>query len=164
MIAETGYVWGIDVAISKLAVGFADLEVPSIDLTTVHTSTNLKDGARLAWLKERYCEHFLVLGLRYPPYVIWVEEPIGRFPKPQLLYVAGIAQAVLYEMFGCPVWAIPTSKWKQESVGKGNANKEAVMKWVEAQQGSLPASQDEADAYAISYAGRRLVMAERWTA
>jgi Holliday junction resolvasome RuvABC endonuclease subunit len=100
-----------------------------------------------------------VLAGEYPPHVIFVEQPVGKFTPPQLLYACGVVQAALFETLSVPVWTVPSGRWKKATVGPGNATKLQVAAHAEAQGWEFE-SQDEADAQCIAAAGRRMLAAD----
>lgn len=155
------YVWAVDVAVSRLAFAFAPLEAGPISVETLMLDGEAREGQRLGWMDRRVRLYAHKAAVSYPPSCCWVEQPTGRFPKPQLMYAAGVVQAALFEALGVPVWTIPVATWKKRTVGAGNATKAQVATWVAA-QGATVDGQDEADAYAIGAAGRAMVVARSW--
>jgi len=157
----SGYVWAVDPAVSKLAFAFASLTDPGIDVTTLITGNDTTEGERLGLLDRQVRIFARQCAGAWPPAVVWVEQASGRFQKPQLLYSIGVVQAAIFETLRCPVWTVPSGKWKRTALGRGNATKEQIAAWV-AERDSRPATQDEADAYAIAYAGREMFVQRRW--
>ena len=156
-------VWAVDPAMSRLAFAFADLATDTIAVETLITHTDAREGERLGLLDRRVRIYARVAASAYPPACVWVEQPSGRFPAPQLTYAVGVLQAALYETLACPVWTIPSSAWKKRSVGVGNASKAQVAAWVEGLRIDV-SSQDEADAVAIAWAGREMFTTRMWEA
>lgn len=163
MSTGTAFVWGVDVAVSRLAFAFAPDDGGAIEVETLVTKCKATEGERLGLLDRQVRIYARQAAGAYPPAVVWVEQPSGRFRAPQLVYATGVVQAALFEALSCPVWTVPSATWKQRTVGRGNATKEQVAAWVSARS-STPASQDEADAYAIAAAGRAMVQARSWEA
>jgi Holliday junction resolvasome RuvABC endonuclease subunit len=163
MSAPEEYVWGVDVAVQHLAFAFAPVDNGPIVTETLTAGTDAREGQRLGLLDRQVRIYAQQVAVSFPPQCVWVEQPTGRFPKPQLMYAAGVVQAALFEALACPVWTIPVATWKQRTVGKGNATKSDVFAWA---TGRLPAieSQDEADAYCIAAAGRAMLNARSWEA
>lgn len=157
------YVWGVDVAVSRIAIAFAPVDGGQIDVAMLHSGTDVREGQRLGLLDRQLRIYARQVAPMYPPACVWVEQPTGRFPKPQLMYAAGVVQAALFEALACPVWTIPVATWKQRTVGKGNATKRDVFVWASRRQ-LLIESQDEADAYCIAAAGRAMLLARSWEA
>lgn len=157
------HVWAVDVAVARLAFAFADTRSPAVEVETLITRTTEREGARLGLLDRQVRIYARQAAGRYPPAVAWVEQPSGRFPNPQLMYCAGVIQAALYETLACPVWSIPSSRWKIATVGRGNATKPQVRAWVDA-LGLTVDTQDEADAVAIACAGRAMLLQRSWEA
>lgn len=155
------HVWGVDVAVSRLAFAFADLDSENVQVRTLLTRTTETEGARLGLLDRQLRIYGGQLADSFPPACVWVEQPSGRYPSPQLSYVAGVIQAALFETLGCPVWTVPSGKWKKQTLGHGNASKEQVMAWVLG-RGFAPDGQDEADAICVAVAGRKMFRARRW--
>lgn len=162
-MTETEYVWGIDVATSKIAFAFAPVPDGQITVDMLYNGTDAREGQRLGWL-DRQIRIYAGTRMRgFPPACVWVEQPTGRFPNLQLTYAAGVVQAALFETLACPVWTIPVSTWKQRTVGKGNATKQDVFVWATRRQSAI-SNQDEADAYCIAAAGRAMLNAGQWEA
>lgn len=153
------FVWGVDVAVSHLEFAFADLHSDRIIVESLITKTDAREGERLGLIDRQvriYAEQ-----CSYDPHVVWVEQPSGAVSSPQLVYVAGVVQASLFETFRCPVWTIPSGAWKKASVGFGNASKAQVSAWC-AREGYRFDGQDQADAVGIAFAGRRMVQMGSW--
>jgi Holliday junction resolvasome RuvABC endonuclease subunit len=157
------FTWGLDPAISRSAFAFAPVDGGPIVVETLVTATDATEGERLGLLDRQVRIYATQLAGDYPPHVVWVEQPSGQHRNLQLAYAVGVAQAALFETLGVPVWTIPSSTWKARTVGKGNASKADVAAWVLA-QGADFSGQDEADAYAIAWAGRAMLTSGRWAA
>jgi Holliday junction resolvasome RuvABC endonuclease subunit len=157
------YVWAVDPAVSRQAFAFAPVDGAEIEVETCHTDSEAREGQRLGWLDRQIRIYARQRAAEFPPAVVWVEQPSGRFRNLSLVYATGVLQAALFETLGVPVWTIPSSTWKQRTVGAGNASKAHVAAWVLA-QGANVGGQDEADAYAIAAAGRAMLNAGAWSA
>lgn len=159
----TEHVWSVDVQTSYLAFGFASLDDDSIEVETLSLPAgDAAEGERLSLIDQQLVIYATDAARQFPPACVWVEQPSGRFFKPQLMYVAGVVQACLFEVLGgVPVWTVPPSTWKRNSLGFGNASKEQIAAWV-ARHDDRPGTQDERDAWAIAYAGRRMFVERRW--
>jgi Holliday junction resolvasome RuvABC endonuclease subunit len=157
------YVWGVDPALSRLAVAFAPADGGSVEVSTLQTDTELREGQRLGLLDRQVRIWARQLAGDWPPSVVWVEQPSGRYRNLPLTYAVGVVQAALSETLAVPVWMIASSAWKARTVGAGNASKAQVSAWVAARGADL-ASQDEADAYCIAVAGRAMLLARSWEA
>lgn len=157
------HVWGVDVAMANLAFAFADTNSDHVDVETLITRTTEREGARLGLLDRQVRIYARQAAGRYPPACAWVEQPSGRFPNPQLMYAAGVIQAALFETLACPVWSIPSGRWKRATVGVGNATKAQVRAWADARRFCVN-DQDEADAICIAVAGRAMLLARSWEA
>lgn len=153
-------VWGLDPSTRRLAAGFAYEEealAASWDF-----DPNLRGAerlARVAWETELAAAQW---AERHEPLVVFVEQPSGRYQKPELIYVCGVVAASTYRalsgLYAHPVsvfW-LPSSKWKAHALNNGAADKEAVRRWAE-RSGLAAENQDEADALGIAVGGRRLV-------
>jgi Holliday junction resolvasome RuvABC endonuclease subunit len=163
LAAGAEYVWGVDPAVSRLAFAFAPTADGPIEVESLRTDTELRDGARLGLLDRQLRIRARQLAGDFPPAVVWVEQPSARFTNLALTYATGVVQAALYESLAVPVWTIASSAWKLRTVGAGNASKAQVAAWVAA-QGADFSGQDEADAYAIAAAGRAMLLAGSWSA
>jgi Holliday junction resolvasome RuvABC endonuclease subunit len=158
--AHPGYVWGIDPAVSRLAFAFADLDGEQVEVETLCTATDTTEGERLGLLDRQVRIYARQQVETYPPAVVWVEQPSGRWRNLPLAYAVGVVQAALFETLHCPVWTIPSSAWKRRTVGAGNATKPQVMAWAE--RVAVVGNQDEADAVGIAWAGRAMVASGQW--
>lgn len=150
-------VWGVDVAVSHLSIGFYPVDgSTSPQVRSLTTGTDTREGERLGLLDRQLRIWARQLAAEFPPYVVNVEQPSGRFRAPALVYACGVVQAALFETLSVPVWTVPSGRWKRATVGPGNATKEQVRAYVDA-QGWPVDSQDEADALCIAVAGARML-------
>lgn len=154
MTPATEYVWGIDPAVGKVAFAFASLGDDSIVVETLITANDEREGKRLGWLDRQVRIYARQIASTYPPAVVWVEQPSGRFPNLPLTYAVGVIQAALFEALEVPVWSVTSGMWKKTALGYGNASKAQVSAWVANDLRLDANSQDEADACAIAWAGR----------
>ena len=85
-----------------------------------------------------------------------IEQPFSRSFKSTaaLLRVQGAVIACLPREM--PLVPLPAVQWKQETVGRSNADKDAVRAWVLERWPDAPSSYDACDAYAIAWAVRKL--------
>jgi Holliday junction resolvasome RuvABC endonuclease subunit len=155
------FVWGIDPALSRFAFAFAALDANIVEVESLSTHNDARDGERFALLDRHLRTYAREAARWYPPAVVWVEQPSGHWRIPQLSYAVGVAQAALFEALGVPVWLISSGAWKRRAVGNGAASKPQVRAWVE-RLGVGVDSQDEADAVAIAVAGRTMLTTGRW--
>lgn len=162
-LSAVEYVWAVDPAVSHLAFAFAPTDGGPIIVESLRTDSEARDGQRLGWLDRQTRIYARQAAGRYPPACVWVEQPSGKHRNLPLTYATGVVQAALFEALAVPVWTIPSSTWKQRTVGVGNASKAQVAAWVVA-QGADVNGQDEADAYAIAAAGRAMLLARSWEA
>ncbi len=156
------FVWGIDPALSRLAFAFAEVGSERVEVEMLHTGCDATEGERLGLLDRQVRIVARQFAGSFPPVVVWVEQPSGRFRNLPLTYAVGVVQAAVFEVVGCPVWTIPSGAWKRRTVGVGNATKAQVMAWSE--RLAVVDGQDEADAVAIAWAGRSMVESGQWGA
>ena len=156
------FVWGIDPAVSRLAFAFAPVDGGPIVVETLTTATDATEGERLGLLDRQTRIYARQRAGEFPPAVVWVEQPSGRWRNLPLTYAVGVVQAAIFETLGVPVWTIPSSTWKQRTVGVGNATKAQAMAWAE--RVATVDGQDEADAVGIAHAGRAMLSSGRWAA
>jgi len=107
-------------------------------------------NSRLVALVDIAVDHDLFLGAD----VVYVERAYGASRN---------SQSTLMQLLGAFVGGlarhevrceeINTSTWKAKALNNGRADKEAVMKWAVETAGKSFATQDEADALCIAYAG-----------
>lgn len=153
------WIWGVDVAVSHLSVGFADMDSDRVRVRSLLTGNDTRQGERLGLLDRQLRIWGQQLAGEFQPHVIFVEQPVGKFTHPTLLYACGVVQAALFESLGVPVWTIPSGRWKKATVGPGNATKPQVAAYAAAQGWTFD-SQDEADAQCTAVAGRRMLAAD----
>src|SRR5947209_2101060 len=110
-------VWGVDPAVSRLAVAFAPVDGGQVRAVTLRTDSEAREGQRLGWLDRQIRIVARQWASEFPPACVWVEQPSGRFRNLALVYATGVIQAALFETLACPVWTVPSSTWKQRSVG-----------------------------------------------
>ena len=147
------YVWSVDVAMSKLAFGFAGVGWQSVEVESLHINGDYSDGRRLGLIDRQVRIYARQVESTFPPVAVFVEQPSRRFPKPQLSYAAGVVQAALYETLGVEVLTITSGEWKKATVGVGNATKAQVGAWVRRHCPDV-FDEDECDAYAMAWAAR----------
>lgn len=157
------YVWAVDPAVSRLGVAFAPVDGGPVRARTLRTDSEAREGQRLGWLDRQLRIAARQWAGEFLPACVWVEQPSGRFRSLALVYATGVVQAALFETWGVPVWTMPSSTWKQRTVGAGNATKPQVLAWV-TKLGVDVSNQDEADAVAIAVAGRAMLAARSWDA
>lgn len=157
------WVWGVDPALHSVAFAFAPVDGGKTIVETLDVKTGLREGERLAHIWCRVVQFAGEHRHEFLPDVVWVEQPTGTYPNPGLMYATGVIQAALQAVLGVPVWTIPTGTWKKNTLGYGNASKEQVAAWVQAQGGDF-SSQDEADAFCIAAAGRAMFLQGEWEA
>lgn len=87
----------------------------------------------------------------YPPMVIALELPTGRFPKPPLMMHAGVIAEGLAAGAGLTPWFLAVSEWRKGIGLKGNAKKAEVVAWAEA-LGWQGESVDQAEALGVAVA------------
>ena len=160
-LSDDLYVWGVDGKSSKLAIGYDGL---SRGARSLKFTKGLHGGRRLAAIYRESKTFAAALARRYPPAYVWCEEIVLYHdrPSPILYQAAGCIMAGIYDAleFDNPhpvtVDVVMTKDWKKRSVGNGAAKKDAVMWWAR-QDGYTGLDQDEADAYCIAVAGRKLL-------
>ena len=74
----SGYVWGIDLALSRLAFACAEIGSDVVAVEALITRTDATEGERLGLLDRQVRIYARQLAARYVPEVIWVEQPSGR--------------------------------------------------------------------------------------
>lgn len=168
------FCWGIDIAVAHLEFAFADMDSDHVEAEGLITKCEWREGERLASVHRQVMIYTRQIAGVYPPYAVFVEQPSGRFPKPQLSYVCGVVQAAVFEALsvpqrrsreriGTPVWTITSGSWKKWTVGAGNATKEQAAAWATAQRYKFE-GQDQCDAVCCAAAGRMIVAAGQWEA
>lgn len=148
------YVWGVDVAVSKVAFGFAALGWTTVESETVHFDRELRGGRRLGLMDRRLRMWARNTAKVFPPVAVFVEQPSGRWRNPELAYAAGVVQAALFEALGVEVVTITSGEWKKATVGTGKATKQQVGAWVRRFVDPDVFDEDQCDAVGIAFAGR----------
>jgi hypothetical protein len=171
--------WGADVSVSRLALAYASCEGAHGARTVLFA--DLKGGARLAhiWAETGLLVAEAVRDGWPLPGLVWVEQPSGAQPNPQLSYVTGAIQGAVFagvqRVTGRPVRVetVSSASWKKTSCGYGAIYKPTkkklgraprfedygVARWA-AGLGYGGASWDECDALGIAEAARRTVALE----
>lgn len=158
--------WGLDISTKQIAWASSDGETRSFSVAT-------EDPVRrLGIAYDNLLPWFRGLSLEHPPVSVWVEQPIGRVISPPVLFMAGVAQAAVYNAlrdlhrFPVPVWWITPYEWKKRTVGPETAQKGKpkrkgdpyhVEEWCMS-SGFDPHNWDEADALGIAVAGHQLFL------
>lgn len=153
------FVWGIDPSTLRVACavvrrgleGWDTLSLPKGDLVP-----------RLAGSHSVLARWFVELAERWPPAVVWIEEPFGHgrakvHPNSERTFGVVLAALSFGVGRGTPVEFVSPSSWKAGAMGKGNgfATKDRVMSWARA-GGYSGALEDEADAVGIATHGALL--------
>ncbi|HEY5708596.1 MAG TPA: hypothetical protein VIS51_04310 [Solirubrobacterales bacterium] len=150
-------VWGVDVGLKHIAcVAIGDRGTVPWQIDLKYPSTfRLPD--KLALMHIQLLTWWPELWATVSPDMVWVEQPAGRFTNPSLYAAWGIVQASLREglapltNYPTPILPIVPSEWKKIAIGRGDANKEAIMAWAR-EEGFQHASGDVIDAYGIATA------------
>lgn len=150
----TDYVWGVDVAVSKLAFGFAALGWTTVESEPLHFDRELRGGRRLGLMDRKLRMWARNTATTFPPVAVFVEQPSGRFRNLELAYAAGVVQAALFEALGVEVLTITSGEWKRAAVGNGKASKPQVGAWVRRRVDGDVFDEDQCDAVGIAFAGR----------
>lgn len=79
----SGYVWGIDPAISQLAFAFAHVDSDAVEVETLRAASDATEGERLGLLDRRVRIFARQRIETYPPAVCWIEQPSGRWRNPR---------------------------------------------------------------------------------
>lgn len=157
------YCWGVDFKMSQIAFGFAPVDGHRAEAQTLQLDNELREGARLGHMDRQVRVFACGAAREFPPACVWVEQPSGQFRNLQLAYAAGVIQAALFESLACPVWTLPSSKWKAALGVPGNATKSFIQAWA-VSRGHLFDGEHEADAVGIAVAGRLKLKTRRWDA
>ncbi len=149
------WVWGIDVAVERVDVGLVAADGRWQTNSTV-LPKRLSGSLRLATLFHQTRTFASALAEHFPPLIVYVENPTGRFPNPPLMMAAGIIRTAIYDglhqLYAHPVDVemIAVKDWKKVALGYGNSSKEQVLAW--ARQLGYEGTQDGADALGIATA------------
>ncbi len=142
---------GIDVSTRLLAVAAID-DTGDHHTVSIPLDPSLRGAQRLTAARGALL-HTLARDTKLHANAAMVEIPWAkRGSSFALLSMAGVCLEVTqHALRGCVVMDVPTQTWKRESVGNGNASKDAVM--VHARGlGYTGGSQDEADALCMAQA------------
>lgn len=149
-------IWGVDPGVRKVAVVGIDwhehIVTKNIEVRKAHRAMEL--GALSLALNKvlesdpnpiLFCEEPVVAGARNIRTSLQIAQTVG-------VVLASTARSYL----------VPVSTWKIETVGKGNADKSAVMDWIRQDYpgyfAACDGNQDIADAAAIAIYGRGIVL------
>lgn len=152
--------WGMDVSTRRLAL--AAVWENEFKVHTLNAVGNLTGAERLAELYESTRFWVGVTAAAYPPTIVFVEQPVGRFLSPPLLHAVGVTMGATYAalaaLYAFPVSVIPVgvTEWKKAAIGNHLASKSQIMAWAQS-YGYTGSSQDEADALGIAVGGRALM-------
>ena len=155
---------GVDPSTKRVAVGWQG------GAATRSFPTHVRGGARLSGIyrETRYFAADLCELLPGPPAFILVEQPSGKTPNPQLVYAVGVIQAAMFDgiwsKLGRQPWVetISSSEWRKLATGRGDAGysnrggKPELVRLAR-ENGYQGSSEDEAEAFLIALAARRLV-------
>lgn len=139
------YLWGVDIGEAKLDLAAEPLAGGPTQFFHM-PAEGKRSPERFAELGPRVRRFCRPIAERATPSVIVVERPVGRFPNPWLTGAwAVILGAMTY--FECPVWTFDAKEWRAflKIKGGGNAKKEDVIAWAQA-QGIVVADDHQADA------------------
>jgi hypothetical protein len=122
------------------------------------------DGQGAERLRDLYCVAKDWTRVHAPDDLeaIFIERPVGRFPKRALDHACGVLQVAAIAgtsaRFPHPVsvWELSPGEWKKQVGLGGAAKKHEVAAWARAEAGE-GLTQDEADALCIAAAGHSLV-------
>lgn len=159
-------VWGVDVDSRSIHVGAWDTLSPAHLTWTWRWREKSSKGpwqaSDLKLMAARLEQGWIVCPEEWHPTIVVVERPTGKHPSPPLFGVWG---AVLLWFQINFEWAIVTevavSEWKKGIVGHGNASKEQVQAWCNANTDFPlcavgPVEVDQADALCIGLWARQL--------
>lgn len=158
------YVWGVDPSSRKLAVAW---DGPGCGVEKrLFTYPVEQGGERLADIYDVTLEMASELAARVPPLYVFVEDTnvYSKFAETISWEAAGVIQAALWTAlrgvfeFPVKVGKVSTAQWKKFALGagRGHAKKHEVLAWARS-AGYEGSDQDEADAWAIAAAGRKLL-------
>lgn len=142
--------WGIDPGFRRIAI--ASLVPGRFKVRSREVPDGLPRVETLVRLSEVTLELARELAEYGQPRSIIVEQPSGKFIKPDLYYAASAIMVVLYD-FGF-VDTLPPASWKKTALDNGTAKKHDIMAWAKS-IGYTGSSQDEADALGIARAGEK---------
>lgn len=165
---------GVDPGTLRVAITSVHLNVASQPVYRPRTVSfaPLEGGARLEaiWTDtRRFVKEEIEHGRFAPPGVVFVEQPSGKQPNPQLSYATGVIIGAVFagveDATGhrVRVETISSSSWKKTATGYGGWKKTVkpygVLRWATA-NGYAGSSYDEADAMGLAEAARRTVALE----
>ena len=151
------YVWGVDLSTKALDVAFVADDGRWQVNSCVFAPCDDKPRRLVEQMRrtERFAD---AMADHFPPLAVFVELPTGRHPSPWLTMSCGAVltglSIALRERYAHPVSirTIAVSAWKKRVLGNGNASKDAVMAWAQA-NGYESDRQDGADALAVAAFG-----------
>lgn len=72
------HMWGIDPAVGRRAFAFAAVDGTAVEVETLVTDSSTTEGERLGLLDRQVRIYARQAAGRYPPAVVWVEQPSGE--------------------------------------------------------------------------------------
>lgn len=165
--------FGCDPSTSRLAIAYATPEGPQ-GVDTVFFA-DLRHGARMAHIGRETRRFVRELLEVWPwPGLVFMEQPSGAHPSPQLSYAVGVMLGAVCEAIedvtgaGIAVAETTSAHWKRVACGRGNISKPTkkslgrapvfedygVAVWAAA-NGYSGSSWDEADAMGLAECARR---------
>lgn len=143
--------WGVDPGFRRISIAAV---VPGrFKVRSAEVPAKLPRAETLARLSEVTLGLARELSEYGQPRSIIVEQPSGKFIKPDLYYATAAIMLVLYD-FGF-VDTLPPTSWKKEALGNGALKKPQIMDWARG-VGYSGSSQDEADALGIARAAEAM--------
>lgn len=160
--------WGVDVATDHIAIGALSMHTDCRAWTI--TIPQVSRGARrLTELRAALRTNLSEIGAgglttgqpawAWPTAVV-VEMPLIVRPDFRLLGSTAVTMEVIQACRDCPVLELPTTSWKLDVLGHGNASKDEIAAFAE-RLGYTGTSQDEADAVCIAHAARSRIAREQ---
>lgn len=155
-------VWGVDTGLKRTTL--CGLPGPVFSRVATDPKKEGDIATRLALLRKRVILAAGMLALEVQPEAVFIEQPVGSFPNPQLDWACGVVTMALVE--ACvslyreapPIVHVPIPTWKLEACGRGNATKPAVLEWARAESG-VELDQDDADSFGVATYGETRVPA-----
>ena len=156
-----GTVVGVDPASRKIA---SVVSQPSTNFLATHEVPQDVSRPKACHEMWQYMSRFFdLMREQHEEIAVYVEEPvIGRNRRAGILQaqVHGVILASALESGITSVYSISNTAWKKETVGSGNADKDACLAWLEREHPRLAESCagdiDLIDAACIAAYGRRV--------
>lgn len=150
-----GWIWGIDCDVRGAHFGFVAFNSGTFQTNAVIWDDLEDPGRRLIECRQHVKQFATAVQRDFPPSMIAVERPVGRFHKPPLMMHTGVIAEAIGAATGLAPFFLSTKEWRKllGLPGGGNATKDAVVEWARS-RGWAHGPVDQAEALGVAFAAR----------